>query len=74
MLDLDDPSKVVGRTRNWIMEPQTYYEKSGLVIPNVIFPTANLIVNDELWIYYGCGDTCSGLATAPMQRVRDTLS
>jgi len=74
MLDLDDPSKVVGRTPSWIMEPTEYYEKVGLVIPNVIFPTANLIVDDKLWIYYGCCDTCIGLATAPLQQVLDTLS
>jgi predicted GH43/DUF377 family glycosyl hydrolase len=73
MLDIDDPSKVVGRTKNWIMEPETYYEKSGLVIPNVIFPTANLIVDNDLWMYYGCCDTCIGLATVPIQQVLDVL-
>lgn len=73
LLDHDDPSKVIGRTTSWIMEPHEYYEKTGLVIPNVIFPTANLIIEDDLWIYYGCCDTSIGLATAPLQRVLDTL-
>lgn len=74
MLDLDDPAKVIGRTKSWIMQPEAYYETHGLVIPNVIFPTANLVIDDTLWIYYGCCDTCIGLATAPLQRVLDTLS
>lgn len=73
MLDLNDPSKVIARTHDWIMEPSTYYETTGLVIPNVVFPTANLIVDDELWVYYGCCDTSIALATAKMQDVLDTL-
>ena len=73
LLDLEDPSKVIGRTKSWIMEPEDYYETHGLVIPNVIFPTANLIRGEDLWIYYGCCDTCIGLATIPLQQVLDAL-
>jgi len=74
MLDLQDPSKVVGRTKSWIMEPKFYYETHGLVIPNVVFPTANLIIDDDLWVYYGCCDTCIALSTAPLQQVLDQLN
>ena len=69
MLDLNDPTRVIGRTKNPIMEPVEYYEKVGLVIPNVVFPTANLIVNDEVWIYYGCCDTSIGLATVKLDEL-----
>jgi len=64
LLDLDDPTKILGRTRDFLMEPTEYYEKHGLYIPNVIFPTGNLIVDDELWVYYGVCDTAIALATA----------
>ena len=75
MLDLEDPTKVVGRTRNFIMEPTEYYEKTGLVIPNVIFPTANIIRDGKVWIYYGCCDTCIGLATVPLEDlIEQTMS
>ena len=69
LLDLADPQKVLARTRRPIMEPQEYYEKVGLVIPNVIFPAANLVVDDELWIYYGACDTSIALATISMEEI-----
>ncbi len=73
LLDRNDPRKVIARTKKYIMEPEEYYEKSGLVLPNVIFPTANLIVNDLVYIYYGCCDTCISLATVPLQELLDYL-
>ena len=73
LLDLSNPQKVIARTKNYIMEPREYYEKFGLVLPNVIFPTANIIVNDLVYIYYGCCDTCISLATVPVQELTSHL-
>jgi predicted GH43/DUF377 family glycosyl hydrolase len=69
LLDLDNPEKVIGRTKEPIMEPTEYYEKYGLVIPNVIFPTGNFIKDGLLYIYYGCCDTSIGLATVPLNEL-----
>jgi predicted GH43/DUF377 family glycosyl hydrolase len=66
MLDLDDPTKVIARPANFIMEPETYYEKFGLYIPNVIFPTANIVKDGLLYLYYGVCDTAIALATVPL--------
>ena len=71
MLDLENPRKVIARTRLPIMEPETYYEKFGLVLPNVVFPTANVVVDDLLYVYYGCCDTSIGLATVPLKELVD---
>ena len=65
MLDLEDPTKVVGRARSFILEPTEYYEKFGLYIPNVVFPTAAVDVDGLLHIYYGVTDTAICLATVP---------
>jgi beta-1,2-mannobiose phosphorylase / 1,2-beta-oligomannan phosphorylase len=73
LLDLEDPRRVLARTPDFIMEPVEYYEKHGLYIPNVIFPTGNVVVDDELWVYYGVCDTAIALATAPMQRILDAM-
>ena len=73
LLNLDDPRKVIGRTRDFIMEPEAYYEKHGVYIPNVIFPTGNVVVDDELWVYYGCCDTAIGLATAKISDILATM-
>jgi len=69
LLDLDDPTKVIGRVKNYIMEPEEYYEKYGLVIPNTIFPTAVIEKEGMLYIYYGCCDTCIGLAFVSLKEI-----
>lgn len=64
ILDLDEPWKVLARTSHYLLAPTTDYERIGDV-PNVVFPAACLEKPDgELWIYYGCADTCVALATA----------
>jgi predicted GH43/DUF377 family glycosyl hydrolase len=63
LLDLKDPTKVLARCPEPIMEPQEYYEKFGLYIPNVIFPTAAVVKDGLVHIYYGVCDTAIALAT-----------
>ncbi len=53
------------------MEPETYYEKFGLYIPNVVFPTGNVVVNGRLHIYYGVCDTAIALATVNLEELVD---
>ncbi len=69
MLDLEEPQKVLARAPDFIMEPEAYYEKFGLFIPNVIFPTGAVVKDGLLWIYYGCCDTAIGLATVPLEEL-----
>jgi len=69
LLDLNDPRKVLARTRQFIMEPETYYEKFGLYIPNVIFPTGNVVKDGLLHLYYGVCDTAIALATVPLEEL-----
>ncbi len=69
LLDLDDPTRVLARTSNFLMEPETYYEKFGLYIPNVIFPTANVIKDGLVYLYYGVCDTAIALATVPLDEL-----
>lgn len=64
MLDLDDPSKVIARTPEPIMEPEEDYEWNGLYPHGVVFPTANVVMNDVLYVYYGAADQTIGVATA----------
>jgi predicted GH43/DUF377 family glycosyl hydrolase len=66
LLDRGNPGKVIARSPKFIMEPEAYYERVGLIIPRVIFPSANVIKDDTLFIYYGCADTCIGVATVPV--------
>lgn len=73
MLDLQNPRKVIARCPHFIMEPEEYYEKTGLYIPNVIFPTGAVVVEEELYLYYGCCDTSIGLATINLNNLIDYI-
>jgi predicted GH43/DUF377 family glycosyl hydrolase len=56
ILDLARPSRVLYRTPSPILEPQTEYERNGIV-SDVIFPTAtDLHARGVLDIYYGAAD------------------
>ncbi|MFA6404200.1 MAG: glycosidase [Salinivirgaceae bacterium] len=67
LLDLENPLKVIARTSKFIMEPEEYYEKFGLIIPNVVFPTSIVEKEGIAYIYYGCCDSSIGLATVPLK-------
>jgi len=66
LLDLENPEIVIARAKSFIMEPEAYYEKFGLYIPNVVFPTGNVVKDGLLYIYYGCTDTAISLATVEL--------
>ncbi len=62
LLDLEDPSKVIGRSANPILGPETDYEKNGLV-PNVVFTCGVVDLHDQYFVYYGGADKVIGVAT-----------
>ena len=74
LLDLNDPTKVIARVPHAIMEPETYYERFGLYIPNVIFPTANVVKDGIIYLYYGVCDTAIALATCPLDELTDYVA
>ena len=73
LLDRDDPTRVLARTSEPILEPTEYYEKFGLVIPNVVFPTACVEKDGLLYIYYGCCDTSIALATVRVDELLKSM-
>ncbi len=73
LLDIDNPKKVLARSPECIMEPQEYYEHFGLYIPHVIFPTAAILREDTIYLYYGVCDTAIALATLSLGELLDYL-
>ena len=65
LLDLEDPSKVIGMSKLPLIAPEAPYEVEGGFRNNVIFP-GGMILEDsgEVKIYYGAADTVECLATA----------
>lgn len=72
LLDLDDPTKVIGRLRYPILEPKEYYEKEG-VVPNVVFPTGAVVINGEIFVYYGAADKYCCVAVVDINELLDAL-
>lgn len=70
LLDLGDPTKVIHRPKDHIMEPYETWEMKGDVA-NVIFSCSNNVVGDELYFYYGGADRLIGLATAKFVDILD---
>lgn len=73
LLDLNDPTKVLSRAQEPLLEPTEYYEKHGVYIPDVVFPTSALVIDGEIWLYYGVCDTAIALATARLEDVMARL-
>jgi beta-1,2-mannobiose phosphorylase / 1,2-beta-oligomannan phosphorylase len=73
ILDIRDPSKIIGRTKTPILEPKEPYEKFGDV-NNVVFPTGACVLdNDKLFVYYGGADKVCCLATADLNYLLDHI-
>jgi predicted GH43/DUF377 family glycosyl hydrolase len=65
LLDLDDPSKVIGQTHEPLLVP-TADESSGYV-PNVVYSCGGMIHNDLLIVPYAMSDRATTFATVELQ-------
>ena len=74
LLDLEEPWKVIRRSRPYLLSPQALYECVGDV-PNVVFPCAALAdaASGRIALYYGAADTVTGLAYCKLDEVLDFL-
>lgn len=61
LLDPADPARVLDRTPEPILSPETEDERSGTV-PNVVFPTAIEQVAGVHYVFYGMADSKIGVA------------
>lgn len=74
LLDLEDPTRVLRRSRDWVFGPQEGYEREGDV-DDVVFPCGWVHdkKTDEIRMYYGAADTRMCLATTTMKELTDYL-
>lgn len=70
ILDIDNPSIVKYRCKNFLLTPEEWYEERGFV-PNVVFPCATIHDADtgKIAIYYGAADSYVGLAFAQLDEL-----
>ena len=72
LLDLHDPSKVIARSEEPLMEPDAPYEQTGF-FGNVVFTNGHLVDGDELTVYYGASDEVICGAKFSIQAILETL-
>ena len=68
LLDLENPSKLIARSDQWVFGPEESYEIFGDV-NKVVFPCGWTTVGDKVRLYYGGADTCIALATASLSEL-----
>ncbi len=74
ILDINDPSKVLYRTRDYLLTPEKEYETTGFVA-NVVFPCATLhdAETGRIAIYYGAADTYTAVAYTKIDELIDYI-
>jgi len=72
LLDLEEPEKLLGFTRSYILAPLAFYEQNGRV-QNVVFACGAIAdyEQDRIRVYYGGADTCICLATGKLSELVD---
>ncbi len=71
LLDLEDPSRIVGRLHEPLLSP-ALDEQDGYV-PNVVYSCGALLHAGTLVLPYGIGDSAIGVATVPVDELLASL-
>lgn len=72
LLDLKNPSIIISRSVDTILEPIEPYEKEGIV-RNVVFSCGQVLRGDTLYIYYGAADQVLGVAKVSLKKLLNIL-
>jgi predicted GH43/DUF377 family glycosyl hydrolase len=73
LLDLEEPSKVVARSAEPIMEPVEEYERKGF-FGEVVFTNGHLVDGDEITLYYGASDSVICGAKLSLDKILRSLA
>jgi predicted GH43/DUF377 family glycosyl hydrolase len=73
LIDADDPSHVLARSQEPMIEPRHPHEKSGFV-PNVVFPTGLVLTDSgDMLVFGGAADEVTTMTRLSVQSVLDHL-
>jgi predicted GH43/DUF377 family glycosyl hydrolase len=72
LLDINDPSKVLARSIEPIMEPLQTYEQTGF-FGNVVFTNGHYVKGDNIFMYYGASDEVICGARLSISEILSTL-
>jgi predicted GH43/DUF377 family glycosyl hydrolase len=71
LLDLENPTKIIGKLPYDILLPELPYEKE--LGSHIVFPTGGFVDGDTLYVYYGASDKYIGLATGSLSALLQAL-
>jgi beta-1,2-mannobiose phosphorylase / 1,2-beta-oligomannan phosphorylase len=72
LLDLNDPTKILHRSREPILEPDEVYENNGFKA-GVVYVSGAVIKDGKLLLYYGAADSYIGVAYADSNQFLEEL-
>jgi predicted GH43/DUF377 family glycosyl hydrolase len=72
LLDLKDPTQVLYRSKEPILEPQVWYENEGWK-SGVTYPGGAVVIKDRLLVYYGGADRVTCVASAKLDELLNHL-
>jgi len=72
LLDLQDPSEVIGRLNEPLLEPAAN-ERNGYV-PNVVYTCGALVHGSRLVLPYGMNDTTTTIVTIDLETLLAALT
>lgn len=68
LFDLDDPTRMIARQTSPILTPELDWEINGFV-PNVVFSCGQVILGNDIYVYYGGADQVIGVAAMPLSDI-----
>ena len=68
LMDLKDPSRVLHRTPDWLLQPEKPFETKGYY-NGVVFPCGAVVIDGTLFVYYGGADQHVGVATCNLEEL-----
>ena len=72
LLDLSDPTKILHRSKEPILEPEEVYENDGFKT-GVVYASGAVVKDGEILIYYGAADSYVGVAYANCKKFIEEL-
>ena len=73
LLDINNPSNVLARSTQPIMEPLQNYEQTGF-FGNVVFTNGHYVEGDDIFMYYGASDEVICGARLSISEILSTLT
>ena len=72
LLDLNDPTQIIARSEQPLVEPTAEYELTGF-FGNVVFTNGHLVEGDTIKMYYGASDEVICAAELSISEILSTL-